>query len=436
MSTLRELRQQSDQLLYSGEFARALFGYVAVAKLNPFDLEVRLRIADTLLAMGRVQEAALGYTVVARAASQGGYPLLALVAILVLVTLEPQLAPLLDAFSGLYAQDSQRVGRGTRMGRGDDTLQIPDGLLIPADVDDAMLAKLAVELLRSGKPSIADKVPPIALLSQLPREAFLAVLSQVSLRRLRPGDLVFQEGEIGQSFFVIARGQIEVQRQDEGRLVTLATLGEGGIFGEMALLSETPRTASVLAASDVDLLEFDRNALLSLPEHLTVVSNTLSRFAVERVLTNLLFTSPLFLSLEPSLRRDLLDRFSQHEVAEQTDLIREGEEGRGLFILVAGKLDVWAKRGEQEELLAALHPGDIFGEMSLVFGEATNATVRAQTNSMVLFLDRDTFLRLLDRVPDVREYVLNLAEERRLNRELWTRTYRVDDWSENEFPLD
>ena len=67
----------------------------------------------------------------------------------------------------------------------------------------------------------------------------------------------------------------------------------------------------------------------------------------------------------------------------------------------------------EQILVPTLSPGDIFGEMSLVFAEPTSATVRADQPAMVLFLDRETFMLLLDRVPQMREYVLDLDMVRR-----------------------
>ena len=64
------------------------------------------------------------------------------------------------------------------------------------------------------------------------------------------GDAVIREGEPGFDFFVIAAGEAEVRR--DGR--TVNTMGQGDFFGEIALVAEVPRTATVVARTDLVLL--------------------------------------------------------------------------------------------------------------------------------------------------------------------------------------
>lgn len=67
----------------------------------------------------------------------------------------------------------------------------------------------------------------------------------VSHGRFEPGQEVFHQGDLGDRIYIIARGQAEVARQDNGREIVLAQLGAGEYFGEMALLNHTTRNATV-----------------------------------------------------------------------------------------------------------------------------------------------------------------------------------------------
>ncbi len=63
-------------------------------------------------------------------------------------------------------------------------------------------------------------------------------------RTLRDGDTIFREGEQGSTAFVVQGGEIVITKLINGEDTELATIGAGGIFGEMALIDEAPRMAT------------------------------------------------------------------------------------------------------------------------------------------------------------------------------------------------
>jgi CRP-like cAMP-binding protein len=63
-------------------------------------------------------------------------------------------------------------------------------------------------------------------------------------RTLKNGDTVFREGEQGSSAFVVQQGEIIIEKMVDGEQKVLATIGPGGVFGEMALIDEKPRMAT------------------------------------------------------------------------------------------------------------------------------------------------------------------------------------------------
>ena len=422
-STVLAARTQGERALTEGRFEQALALFTIALETQPEQLELRLRVADSLLALGHVQRAALVYTTLARHAAHAGYPLLALVAIKILSTLEPALAPLVRAVADLYALDTGRIGLGARM--------LPPAedapLVRPAQSMSALtgeaLARAAeavgADLSRSAQ-NYPDVLSPIPLLSELSRDDFAAVLQTVSLVRRREGDLVLRQGEPGASFFMVARGDLEVMRElPGGKLQPLATLHEGALFGEMALLSRTPRSAHVRAVSSADLLEFHVDALGQASRGAGTIARALDKFTRERLVGNLLGTAPLFRPLDRTQRLDLVRRFVGHEIAAQTDLIREGEPGRGLYVVLHGSVDVWKRDGAEKVLLATLGAGDVFGEMSLLHSAPATATVTAGQRSTVLFLAREYVERLLSSVPQMREYLETLGDERAMDTRLW-----------------
>jgi CRP-like cAMP-binding protein len=420
MRTIADLRAHADARLLAGDAPSALFAYAAIVQLQPVNLDARLRVADALLAVGDVQRAAVVYTALARYASNAGYPLRALVALKVLAQLEPQLAALLAPIAELYGAGSPKLGRGVRLAPGDPAQPLPDTLDLSRGVTLEQLAphaeRVASDIAGAQYP---ERLPPIPLFSELSASAFGAVLNALKLRRLRPGEVVIAEGEPGQSFFVLARGVVKVSKHlATGGDIELATLHEGAIFGEMALVSAAPRSATVTAETDADLLEFDRDALGAAAREVGTLATALDKFARERLLHNLLATCPLFRPLDKKQRLDLVRRFTAHDVAAGVQIIREGDPGRGLFILLAGEADVTKVDGDTKVLLASLKPGDVFGEISLLEEGAATATVTAARASTVLFLAKDVFTRLVEAFPDIKDYVSQLSEERLMDTRL------------------
>ncbi len=415
MNTVGELRECADTRFRAGEFLKALHAYCALVRLQPEDLDARLRTADSLLALGEVQLAARVYAALARHAANAGYPLRALVAVKVLEALEPQLGQLLGAIASLYCAESSRLGRSTRLAFGDSERPMPAEVDLSMAPEQAQLVPVAAQLAESVEAIAAypENLPPVPLFSSLPQEAFASLLQTLKLVRRHKGDHVISEGASERTFYVLARGSVRVVRGVETEQeVELAVLHDGSVFGEMALLSDQPRTASVVALDDCDLLEFDRDSLRAAATELGTIASALESFKKERLLQNLFATSPLFQPLDRKQRLDLARRFTAHRVAAGAPVIREGEPGRGVFVVLEGAVDVSKRDGDEKVLLATLGVGEVFGEISLLHDEPTTATVTAGVESQVLFLERALFRKLIDAVDELRDYFENLGDER------------------------
>lgn len=75
-------------------------------------------------------------------------------------------------------------------------------------------------------------------------------------------EVIVREGDDSRDMFVVNRGEVEVVKEIDGREVTLATLGRGAFFGEMSLLESLPRSATVRAKGEAQLLVVRPGSLL------------------------------------------------------------------------------------------------------------------------------------------------------------------------------
>ncbi len=261
-------------------------------------------------------------------------------------------------------------------------------------------------------PVDAASLPEIPLFSDLSPEAFVELASQCDLRRPMPGEVVVQEGSIGTSFFVLCSGTVKVCRQGPEGEIVLARLTEGAFFGEMALLSGAPRAASVVAEDDTECLEISATLLAGLQKRYPHVGQVLKKFCRQRLLSNVMATSPLFRPFEKSERKSLVEKFKARDVGEGERILEEGRIGDGLYVVMAGEVEVRKQKDGGELTLARLKEGELFGEISLLTKSAATATVAAAKRSTVLRMPRATFDELISTHPQILMLVSELSDER------------------------
>ena len=419
MVKLGELRARGARIFGSGEPLHALRIFDAIVAAEPFDFEARIRVADCLVALEETDAAAGVYRAVAWYSLKSGHPLAALVVARVLETIGAEFQDILAALVVYYGSESELVGKfAARINRPPD-----DAAIDASDLDSTPSVELvqrAVQRALTCTDSF-DNYPaalhPIPLLSELSEAAFRRVLGTLVVRRMPHGEMVVREGEPGTSFFFVATGEVRVYTStDKAQELELARLHENTVFGEMALISAQPRSASVQVVGEADLLEVTRESLRALAGELTQVATALHSFTRERLLRNLMATHALFRPFDRAQQHDLLRRFTSHDVAPGTDIIRQGEAGTGLFVLLSGEVEV--ARTQPHTTLATLRPGSVFGEMALIRGGSTTATVTATRPTTVLFLAREYVERIVAGVPEIREYLHALAADRHLDTQL------------------
>ena len=87
-------------------------------------------------------------------------------------------------------------------------------------------------------------------------------------RKFQAGQVIFEEGELGDSLYVIVQGEVEVARRDaKGAPRLLATLGQPEFFGEMSLIDKEYRSATVKAKTDCELLHLSAENLTTFRKH-------------------------------------------------------------------------------------------------------------------------------------------------------------------------
>jgi CRP-like cAMP-binding protein len=288
----------------------------------------------------------------------------------------------------------------------------------PTEYDDGM------ELARALGRGMGDQAPPDAagklpILSGLSERSVEAIAHGMVRRRVAAGDLIVRDGEAGDSCFVLAHGEARVLKRDpllpRGDLVEVSRLGDGDLFGEVAMLGDRRRHATVQAISDCDLLEIPRGHLIQVGRRFPEVDSFLQQFYRERLIATLVSTASFFRPLDAAQRTSLLTHFRFSHVEPGTRIIGEGERAGGFFLIVLGSVEITRRVSERRQvLLATLGEGTYFGEMSLLRGEVARASVIATAPSELAVLPAKNFYALVANHPVLWDQVRQEAHQREL----------------------
>lgn len=383
-------KEKAARLAALDQLAAALSEYEQVVKAEPDDGASHHRVAELRERLGRRAEAVVAYEEAALAWARGGQLLRAIVACKGLLKLEPGHTRTPRSLADLYGWRGSpaRSGPGSR----------PSG---------------EFELVPDGQGPAAG-MPVVPLFSKLGREPFAAVVEAVEVRKLPAGRTVVEEGEHGASMFALVEGRVEVVRHLQGgERRKVGELEAGAFFGELALISEGPRLASVVAVEPVVLLEFTRARLAEVVRRHAVVGQVVQAFYRERMVENLLRSNPVFTPLKPEQKQAVAREFELRELKPGEVVLEQGQEGHAFFLLLRGRCTPYHVQADgREKPYPELREGDVFGEISLLLGKPVTATVRAEVASVVLRLDRSAFERLILSQPGMRGALTRVGTER------------------------
>jgi CRP-like cAMP-binding protein len=136
--------------------------------------------------------------------------------------------------------------------------------------------------MRADGSEFIDRLNAVDIFAPLSAEE-TARLAKNSVRRVfAPGETVIRAGDEGSSMFVVHEGRVSVQISDNGKPRTVNVLNEGDFFGEMALFTGEPRTASVVAVEETEVLEIGFQAMKHLFDTNPDLVESLSHTIVER----------------------------------------------------------------------------------------------------------------------------------------------------------
>jgi CRP-like cAMP-binding protein len=233
---------------------------------------------------------------------------------------------------------------------------------------------------------------------ELPDVVRQRLVAAGEVRTLAPGTLLVREGEAGESLFVIESGEVRVLKRLAGRPPEIARLGAGAIVGEIAVMTDRRRHASVEAINEVRVIEIPRAAIAAAAEEHPVLAELLDNLVRERLLSNLMAVAPFFALLAADARAEVLARFRPRKVAAGAAVIEQGHAAHGLFLVVLGALELTVRRPDGRSVrVATVGEGGHVGELALMTDGPEPASARALGPAELVCLPaRDFYMVVAD----------------------------------------
>jgi len=395
-------------LMLAGERDAALRWSAAILRDDP-TMATALMLTGRLLGEGGREEAAReACTAGARRAVDVENLPLAVVAARELERFGGDPSALLDEIAQAFCKDSKRFGAGARP-----PVPLPPAASfqpLASVLTGVALNNKATELVHAATRAIEESERPkiglVPLFSALEEDSLRQLVDALKPEWLGAGHTVLEQGEPGRDAYWVARGELEAKRMTRsGDMISLARLGGGAIFGEMALLSRSPRAGSVVTQRPSLVVRIDKTSLDQAAQSHPSIALELGLHCRDRMVENLLRTSDVLRVVPQKDLPALVARFKITAFEPHERLVKQDEFPTGIFLIASGEVAIVLREGDGDPLvLKTLSAGDVVGEVATILRRKTSAEIVAVHPTVTLFLPTEEILSL------VREHPAILAE--------------------------
>eukprot|EP00440_Ansanella_granifera_P047581 gb/GFBE01051537.1/.p1 GENE.gb/GFBE01051537.1/~~gb/GFBE01051537.1/.p1 ORF type:complete len:406 (+),score=131.60 gb/GFBE01051537.1/:1-1218(+) len=227
------------------------------------------------------------------------------------------------------------------------------------------------------------------LFNSLGKEDLKVILGAFVEKTIAPKNRIIQEGDDGEVMFLIESGAFDCIKMIDGAEKVVKKCGQGDVFGELALLYNCPRAASVEATEDSVVWQLDRETF----SHIVRDASAKRREAF----TDFLKEVPLLKPLESYDLMQLADCLQPLSFTAGQKLVTQGEQGDTFYMVEDGELCAMKSvEGEPEKEVMGYQRGSYFGELALINEEGTRqASIVAKTDGNVVKIDAKSFNNIL-----------------------------------------
>lgn len=238
---------------------------------------------------------------------------------------------------------------------------------------------------------IKEKCSQSFIFANLDEKELKTVIDSFEEKRYKAGMSVITQGQEGDVLFLVDQGELDCEKvfKPGDPPTYLLTYKPGDSFGELALLYNAPRAATIKAKTDSLLWALDRECFNNIVKEAAMKRRERYEQTLRRV--------ELLASIDAYELGQICDALKTEFVKSGNPIIKQGESGDKFYILEDGSAHA-EKLDENRKPVVGMpnyKPADYFGELALLKGEPRAATIIADSDCKLLYLDRKAFKRLL-----------------------------------------
>ncbi|CAH1783692.1 unnamed protein product [Owenia fusiformis] len=242
---------------------------------------------------------------------------------------------------------------------------------------------------------LSNAVKNILLFRSLDSEQMQEVIDAMFERKVTPTEHVIDQGDDGDNFYVIDSGMYDIFVEIDNKPKCVGSYDNQGSFGELALMYNMPRAATIVATTEGNLWAMDRSTFRRI-----VLKNAYNK---RKMYENLLENVPMLNSINSYERMNIADALFPKTFKDGEQVIKQGDEAFCMYFVEEGECRVTVTQGEDtdEVEVTRVQKGGYFGELALVTHKPRAASVYAVGGTKLAVLDVDAFERLLGPCMDI-----------------------------------
>ncbi|KAM4740610.1 protein kinase, cAMP-dependent, regulatory, type II, alpha, B isoform 1-T2 [Anableps anableps] len=278
------------------------------------------------------------------------------------------------------------------------------------DADDNTETQVVHPKTEEQRQRLQDACKDILLFKTLEKEQFSEVLDAMFEVVVKPQDHIIDQGDDGDNFYVIDKGVYDIFVAKDGVNVCVGKYNNKGSFGELALMYNTPRAATIVATEEGTLWGLDRATF-----HRLIVKNNAKK---RRMYEAFIESVPLLNCLELSERMKIVDVLGVRTFNDGDRIIAQGDKADCFYIVESGEVKIMiktktkaGKRDNTEVEVARCSRGQYFGELALVTNKPRAASAYAVGETKCLVIDIQAFERLLGPCMDIMKRNISQYED-------------------------